>query len=386
MYTIRKFNNISDAIYESLPLSEYKFVNEGEDYDAAIVRSADLKDTVFPKELCAIARAGAGVNNIPLDACSEQGVVVFNTPGANANAVKELVICALLLSCRRIVPGIEWVEQQESDVAKKMEKAKKNFVGSEIAGKTLGVVGLGAVGVMVANAAAALGMKVLGCDPYLSVEMALRLDSRVQVVKTNDEIYRAADFITLHVPENEATRGMINKDKIALMKNDVAILNFARGGLVVDDDILEAIENGQMDIYITDFPDDKINHHERIIATPHLGASTPEAEENCAKMAASQLKEFLMTGSIRNSVNMPSCELPSFDGFRITAVNRNIPNMIGQMTAALNEGDYNIEHLFNRSRGDWAYTVIDVSKKPSDALIEAISAIEGIVKVRVLES
>ncbi len=385
MYTIKKFNNISDAIYDSLPLNGYKFVTDGDDYDAAIVRSADLKETQFPPQLCAIARAGAGVNNIPLDRCSEQGIVVFNTPGANANAVKELVICALLLSCRRIVPGIEWVERQDADVAKNMEKAKKNFVGSEIAGKTLGVVGLGAVGVMVANAAAALGMKVLGCDPYLSVEMALRLDSRVQVVKTNDEIYRAADFITLHVPENDATRGMINRDKIALMKNDVAILNFARGGLVVDEDILEAIDNGEIDIYITDFPNDKINHHDRVIAMPHLGASTPEAEENCAKMAAAELKEFLSTGNIRNSVNFPACEMPAFEDFRITVVNRNIPNMIGQMSAALTAEDYNIEHMNNRGKGDWAYTVFDVNKKPSDSLIAALNAIDGVVKVRVIE-
>ena len=385
MFTIKKFNNISDAIYESLPVTEYKFVTEGDDYEAAIVRSADLKETVFPKDLCAIARAGAGVNNIPLDRCCEQGIVVFNTPGANANAVKELVICALLLSCRRIVPGIEWVERQDSDVAKNMEKAKKNFVGSEIAGKTLGVVGLGAVGVMVANAAAALGMHVRGCDPYLSVEMALRLDSRVQVVKTNDEIYKAADFITLHVPENDATRGMINKDKIALMKNDVAILNFARGGLVVDEDILEAIDSNRIDIYITDFPNDKINHHDRIICTPHLGASTPEAEENCAKMAAAELKEFLTTGNIRNSVNFPPCEMPAFEDYRITVINRNIPNMLGQMTAALSAEEYNIEHMNNRGKGDWAYTVFDVNKKPSDSLVAALNAIEGVVKVRVIE-
>ena len=385
MFTIKKFNNISDAIYESLPLAGYKFVTEGEAYDAAIVRSADLKETVFPPQLCAIARAGAGVNNIPLDRCCEQGIVVFNTPGANANAVKELVICALLLSCRRIVPGIEWVEKQDADVAENMEKAKKNFVGSEIAGKTLGVVGLGAVGVMVANAAAALGMNVLGCDPYLSVEMALRLDSRVKVVKTNDEIFRAADFITLHVPENDATRGMINKDKIALMKNDVAILNFARGGLVVDDDILEAIDNNEIDIYITDFPNDKINHHDRVIAMPHLGASTPEAEINCAKMAAAELREFLTTGNIRNSVNFPPCEMPAFEGWRITVINRNIPNMLGQMTTALTAEDYNIEHMNNRGKGDWAYTVFDVNKKPSDSLIAALNAIEGIVRVRVIE-
>ena len=385
MFTIKKFNNISDAIYESLPLAGYKFVTEGEAYDAAIVRSADLKETVFPPQLCAIARAGAGVNNIPLDRCFEQGIVVFNTPGANANAVKELVICALLLSCRRIVPGIEWVEKQDADVAENMEKAKKNFVGSEIAGKTLGVVGLGAVGVMVANAAAALGMNVLGCDPYLSVEMALRLDSRVKVVKTNDEIFRAADFITLHVPENDATRGMINKDKIALMKNDVAILNFARGGLVVDDDILEAIDNNEIDIYITDFPNDKINHHDRVIAMPHLGASTPEAEINCAKMAAAELREFLTTGNIRNSVNFPPCEMPAFEGWRITVINRNIPNMLGQMTTALTAEDYNIEHMNNRGKGDWAYTVFDVNKKPSDSLIAALNAIEGIVRVRVIE-
>jgi D-3-phosphoglycerate dehydrogenase len=385
MFTIKKFNNISDAIYESLPVTEYKFVTEGDDYEAAIVRSADLKETVFPKDLYAIARAGAGVNNIPLDRCCEQGIVVFNTPGANANAVKELVICALLLSCRRIVPGIEWVEKQDSDVAKNMEKAKKNFVGSEIAGKTLGVVGLGAVGVMVANAAAALGMNVLGCDPYLSVEMALRLDSRVQVVKTNDEIFKAADFITLHVPENDATRGMINRDKIALMKNDVAILNFARGGLVVDEDILEAIDSNRIDIYITDFPNDRINHHDRIICTPHLGASTPEAEENCAKMAAAEIKEFLTTGNIRNSVNFPPCEMPAFEDYRITVINRNIPNMLGQMTAALSAEEYNIEHMNNRGKGDWAYTVFDVNKKPSDSLIAALNAIEGVVKVRVIE-
>ena len=384
MTTIKKFNHISDAIYESLPPGDYQFVTEGEDYDAAIVRSADLKQTEFPEKLCAIARAGAGVNNIPVERCSEQGIVVFNTPGANANAVKELVICALLLSCRRIVSGIEWVEQQDADVDKNMEKAKKAFVGGEIAGKTLGVVGLGAVGVMVCNAAAALGMNVLGCDPYLSVEMALRLDSSVRVVKTNEEIFRAADFITLHVPENESTRGMINRDSIALMKDSVSILNFARGGLVVDADILDAIEKERIGIYITDFPNDTINHRERVIAMPHLGASTPEAEENCARMAAAELKEFLTTGNIRNSVNFPICEMPAFEAFRITVINRNVPNMLGQMAAALTAEEYNIERMNNRGRGDWAYTVFDVNKEPSESLIAALNAIEGVVRVRVI--
>jgi len=388
MLTVKKFNKISDTIYTKMPKEKYTFIEEGEEYDAALVRSAELHDTVFPKGLLAIARAGAGVNNIPVDRCSEEGIVVFNTPGANANAVKELVICGMMLACRRIIPGVEWVEEQHSqnipDVAERMEKAKKNFVGQEIAGKRLGVIGLGAIGIMVANAAVALDMEVVGYDPFLSVDAALRLSRSVKLAKTLDDIYAECDFITLHLPQTPKTKGMINEEVIAKMKKGAVLLNYARGGLIDDDAVLKALDDGRLGRYVTDFPDDKIIGNPCVIATPHLGASTPEAEENCARMAAAQLEEYITNGNIINSVNFPNCEMPRGEGCRIAIINKNVTNMVGQITAVLANDGHNIEHMLNRSRGAWAYTLIDVLNEPAEKCISAIKAIEGVVRVRVI--
>ena len=388
MLTVKKFNKISDIIYTQMPWDKYNFVEEGENYDAVLVRSADLNDTAFPAELLAIARAGAGVNNIPVDRCAQQGIVVFNTPGANANAVKELVLCGMMLACRRIIPGAQWVqkqhEQQVPDVGKRMEKVKNNFVGQEIAGKKLGVIGLGAIGIMVANAAIALEMDVYGYDPYLSVDSALRLSRGVHLVKDPQEIYKNCDFITLHLPQTAQTRGMINNDTLGLMKDGAVLLNFARGGLVEDEALLTALESGKLGRYVTDFPDDRIIANENVIALPHLGASTPEAEENCARMAAAQLEEYIVNGNIVNSVNFPNCQIPRGNGWRLAIINRNVTNMVGQITAILAAEGHNIEHMLNRSRGDWAYTLIDVEAEPSVDCVKALSAIDGVVRVRVI--
>ncbi|MBR2635454.1 MAG: phosphoglycerate dehydrogenase [Oscillospiraceae bacterium] len=388
MLTVKKFNKISDIIYTQMPWDKYNFVEEGENYDAVLVRSADLNDTAFPAELLAIARAGAGVNNIPVDRCAQQGIVVFNTPGANANAVKELVLCGMMLACRRIIPGAQWVqkqhEQQVPDVGKRMEKVKNNFVGQEIAGKKLGVIGLGAIGIMVANAAIALEMDVYGYDPYLSVDSALRLSRGVHLVKDPQEIYKNCDFITLHLPQTAQTKGMINNDTLGLMKDGAVLLNFARGGLVEDEALLTALESGKLGRYVTDFPDDRIIANENVIALPHLGASTPEAEENCARMAAAQLEEYIVNGNIVNSVNFPNCQIPRGNGWRLAIINRNVTNMVGQITAILAAEGHNIEHMLNRSRGDWAYTLIDVEAEPSADCVKALSAIDGVVRVRVI--
>ncbi len=389
MYKVKKFNKISDVIYTKMDEARYTFTEEGEDYDVALVRSAELKDIVFPENLLAIARAGAGVNNVPVERCSEEGIVVFNTPGANANAVKELVICGMLLAGRRIVEGIEWVERQHDEgitgVDKNMEKAKKTMVGQELAGKTLGVIGLGAVGVMVANAAVALEMDVIGYDPYLSVNAALKLSRHVRLAKTMEEMYPQCDFLTLHLPLMDSTRGTINAEVIAAMRDGAVLLNFARGPLVDDDAVMEALESGKLSRYVTDFPDDKIVGTKNLIAMPHLGASTPEAEENCARMAAAQLDEYLTNGNIVNSVNFPACEMSRTGGYRIAIINRNITNMVGQVTAVLAGEGHNIDHMLNRSRGDWAYTLIDVAERPSEACVHALNAIEGVVRVRIID-
>jgi D-3-phosphoglycerate dehydrogenase len=388
MLTVKKFNQISDIIYTQMPKERYSFTEDGAEYDVALVRSAELADTVFPKNLLAIARAGAGVNNIPVDRCSEEGIVVFNTPGANANAVKELVLCGMLLACRRIIPGVEWVEEQHktntAGVAERMEKAKKNFVGQEIAGKTLGVFGLGAIGVMVANAAVALDMNVVGYDPFLSVDTALRLSRSVRLAKTPEELYPQCDFITLHLPQTEKTKGMIDEQVLASMKTGAVLLNFARGGLINDDAVLAALDAGQLGRYVTDFPNDKIIGNPNVIATPHLGASTPEAEENCARMAAEQLNEYIVNGNIKNSVNFPNCDMPRGSGVRIAIINKNITNMVGQITAVLAAGGHNIEHMLNRSRGAWAYTLLDIEGTPTEDCVHALAAIDGVVRVRVI--
>ncbi len=389
MYTIKKLNNISDAIFESLPAEQFSVSDGAQQFDAALVRSADMHEMALPDGLLAIARAGAGVNNIPIPACSEKGIVVFNTPGANANAVKELVICGMLLAGRRIVPGIEWLEQEGKNgttgLDKLVEKAKNQFVGPELAGKKLGVIGLGAIGVMVANAAShGLGMQVVGYDPYMSVEAAWHLTRAVKHAVSLDEIFGDCDYITLHLPLNDKTRGTVGAAEFAKMKQGAVLLNFARGGLVDDDAMLAALDEGRLLRYVTDFPNDRIVNHEGVIATPHLGASTPESEENCARMAARQLADYLINGNIRNSVNLPDCELPRLSGARVAIINKNITNMVGQITAVLAADGHNIEHMLNKSRGDYAYTLIDLLRAPSEACAARLRGIDGVLRVRVL--
>lgn len=389
MFKIKTLNNISDIIYQELNTEAYEVSDNTEQCDAVLVRSADMHHAQLPENLLAIARAGAGYNNIPVERCTEQGIVVFNTPGANANAVKELVLCGLLLSGRQVISGVEWLEQLGNDKAegleKIVEKGKNQFAGPELAGKKLGVIGLGAIGVMVANAAdKGLGMQVMGYDPYLSVEAAWNLTRSIIHVKNLSEIFANCDYITLHLPLTEKTRGMIGKAELAAMKQDSVLLNFARGGLVDDKALLESLDSGHLRHYITDFPNEDVLGHKGVIATPHLGASTPESEENCAQMAAQQLRSYLEDGNIINSVNMPHCELPRSEGYRIAVVNRNIKNMVGQITAVLAGAGHNIEHMVNSSRGEWAYTLLDLTTKPDEACLAQICGISGVVRVRVL--
>lgn len=389
MFTIKILNKISDVIYQELGREKYAVSEDAGQYDAILVRSADMLGAELPDDLLAIARAGAGYNNIPVDRCAERGIVVFNTPGANANAVKELVLCGMLLSGRQVVSGVHWLEQlcagPHDDIETLVEKRKNQFVGPELAGKKLGVIGLGAIGVMVANAAdKGLGMQVMGYDPYLSVEAALNLTRSIIYVKTLGEIFANCDYITLHLPLSDKTRGIIGENELAAMKPGTVLLNFARGGLVDDDALIKALGSGHLRHYVTDFPNDRVIGAEGVIATPHLGASTPESEENCAQMAAAQLRSYLEDGNITNSVNLPRCELPRNGGCRVAVINRNIKNMVGQMTAALAEAGHNIEHMLNSSRGEWAYTLFDLATEPDAACIERLCAIQGVVRVRVL--
>lgn len=390
MFKVKTLNKISGAINEKLVADKFTITDEGEDFDAAILRSADMHEMELPENLLAIARAGAGYNNIPVDKCSEKGIVVFNTPGANANAVKELVVCGMLLSGRKIIDAVEWLKAESAagitGLAKVVEKAKNNFVGPELSGKTLGVVGLGAIGVMVANTASlGLDMQVLGYDPFMSVDAAWHLTRSIKQAKSLDEIYANCDFITLHLPLNDNTKGMVGEKELAAMKPGAVLLNFARGGLVDDNAVLAALDNGKLGYYVTDFPNDVVSGRNGVIAIPHLGASTPESEENCATMAARQLRDYLLDGNIRNSVNLPDCVLPRGSAcVRVAIINRNVKNMIGQMTAILAEDGYNINHLINKSRGDWAYTMFDLDKALSEASINKLLAIEGVQRVRVL--
>lgn len=389
MFTIKTLNKISDVIYQELGCERYAVSDRAEQYDAILVRSADMQAAQLPDDLLAVARAGAGYNNIPVERCTERGIVVFNTPGANANAVKELVLCGMLLSGRQVVSGVHWLEQlhtkQPDDIEKLVEKGKNQFVGPELAGKKLGVIGLGAIGVMVANAAdKGLGMQVMGYDPYLSVEAAWSLTRSIIHVKNLCEIFANCDYISLHLPLNDKTRGMIGEAELAAMKPGSVLLNFARGGLVDDDALIKALESGHLRHYVTDFPNEQVLQAKGVIATPHLGASTPESEENCAQMAAQQLRSYLEDGNIINSVNLPHCELPRTGGYRVAVINRNIKNMVGQMTAVLAEAGHNIEHMLNSSRGEWAYTLFDLATEPDADCIERLCTIQGVVRVRVL--
>ena len=355
--------------------------------DAILVRSAKMHEMEFDKNLKVIARAGAGVNNIPLERCAEEGVVVFNTPGANANGVKELVIAGMLLAARDIIGGINWVQEYEEDgdIAKITEKKKKVFAGTELEGKKLGVIGLGAIGVLVANAAVHLGMEVYGYDPYVSVDSAWRLSRNIHHAKTADEIYKECDYITVHVPALEDTKGMINKDAISLMKKGVVILNFARDVLVNQEDIVDALVSEKVRCYVTDFPTKEIVGVRGAIVIPHLGASTEESEDNCAKMAAAEVKDFLENGNITHSVNFPDCDMGAKgEGERITILHKNIPNMIGQFTALLAEKNMNIEVMTNKSRKEYAYTMLDVDGTVSEDVEAQLAAVEGVLKVRVI--
>ena len=366
---------------------DYVMTENFQEADAVLVRSASMHDLSFPENLVAVARAGAGVNNIPLDKCTEEGIVVFNTPGANANGVKELVLAGMLLAARDIDGGIQWVKENSSDenIAKSMEKSKKMFAGTEIKGKTLGVIGLGAIGIEIANAADALGMEVYGYDPFLSVNGALRLSRQIKFVETTDAIFENCDYITLHVPLLDSTRHMINRDSIAKMKDGAVILNYARDLLVNDDDMMEALESGKIRRYMTDFPNPKTCQMKNVIATPHLGASTEESEDNCAVMAVNQLRDFLETGCIRNSVNYPNCELaPEECACRICILNVNKPNMIVSFTSVLSGAGINLPNMANKSRGGAAYTLIDCDTVPDEATIEKLRQIDGVKKVRVI--
>lgn len=358
-----------------------------ENPDAIMVRSADLHGIEYPDSLKAIARAGAGVNNIDLDACTKEGIAVFNTPGANANAVKELVIAGLLLGSRDLYHGMEWVNTQAGSetLAKDVEKQKKKYAGHEIAGKTLGVVGLGAIGSKLANTALHLDMNVMGYDPYLSVESALKLSRWIDHKTDLKALYADADFISLHLPLLDSTRGMIDKEAIAQMKDGVKILNFARGGLVDDDAILEALDSGKVALYITDFPDGKLAGHPGVIALPHLGASSAESEENCAVQAAKQLRAYLEEGSIINSVNLPNVSLELRMPFRVGVIHTNKPKVLSKITDFLSANGSNIENLLNKSRGDISYTILDLEDRPTDEALNAIRSIDEVIRVNLFE-
>ena len=384
IHCLNAIANVGTDIFDE----NYELTDNIEEADAIMVRSAAMGDMDFSENLLAIARAGAGVNNIPLERCADAGIVVFNTPGANANGVKELVICGMLLAARDVVGGIEWTRSiKDSDtIAKDVEKGKKNFAGGEIKGKKLGVIGLGAIGAEVANAAASLGLEVLGYDPFISVNAAWRLSRKIKHITDINEIFRECDYITLHVPLTDDNKGMIGKNSIPQMKDGVVILNFARDLLVDDDEMEKALESGKVARYVTDFPNTKSAKMEKAIVIPHLGASTQESEDNCAVMAANELVDYLENGNIKNSVNFPSCDMGvcQVEG-RVALLHKNIPNMIGQITSAFAKNGYNISDLTNKSKGTKAYTLIDIETKASESLINELNAIEGILKVRIIK-
>lgn len=366
----------------------YSETEKLDDADAVLVRSASMKEIELPGNLKAVARAGAGVNNIPLEKCAAEGIVVFNTPGANANGVKELVIAGLLLASRDIIGGAEWVRgyDGENDIAKQTEKEKKRFAGCELAGKKLGVIGLGAIGALVANAAVGLGMEVYGYDPYLSVDTAWKLSREIHHAASAEEIYQSCDYITVHVPAADATKGMIDREAFAQMREGVALLNFSRDVIVEEQALKEALAGGRVKRYVTDFPNEGIRGVEGTIILPHLGASTEESEENCARMAADEVRDFLENGNITHSVNYPDCSMGTCTaGARITILHRNIPNMIGQFTAHLAAAGMNISDMANKSRGEYAYTMIDVDNRNGQPLEELLAQVGGVLRVRVIE-
>ncbi|HHU78675.1 MAG TPA: phosphoglycerate dehydrogenase [Clostridiales bacterium] len=387
MYNIKLLNNISDVIYTNLVPERYRITDSSEDAHGILVRSANMHEMELPSSLLCIARAGAGVNNIPIEACTDKGIVVFNTPGANANAVKELVLAALFLSSRKISEGIMWTKSligKGSEIPKLIEKEKSRFVGPEIANKKIGVIGLGAIGALVANGAQALGMEVSGYDPYISVKAAWSLSRAVHRADSLDSLLAESDYITIHVPLMPDTKGLINKDFLSKVKKGVRILNFSRGELVVTEDMLEALRDGTVSAYVTDFPTEELIQAENVVPIPHLGASTPESEDNCAAMASSQVQYFLETGNIVNSVNFPNCEMPKSDHLRITVAHRNVPNMVGQIASILASHHINIANMMNKSKGNAAYTIIDIDNGAPDDLHNRLNDIDGVIKVRII--
>lgn len=386
MYKILTMNTISPIYKEILPAEEYEVSPTVENPDAILVRSADLHEFALPQSVKCVARAGAGVNNIPLDAFGEKGVVVFNTPGANANAVKELVLAGMLLASRDIVGGIAWCQslKGEEGVAKLVEKGKNKFVGPEIMGKTLGVIGLGEIGALVANAGNSLGMKALGFDPYISVAHAWMLSRSIGRAKSQDDLLAASDYVTVHVPLMDATRGMINEEFLAKMKPGAALLNFARGELADNDAVKAALRSGHLRAYVTDFPNEALLGVKGVIAIPHLGASTPESEDNCVVMACRQIDMYLKNGAIRNSVNYPACDLGVADGQRVAVLHANVPNMVGQITSAIAHDNINIDNMTNSSKGKFAYTVLHLDDVAPEDVIQSLSKVQGVYGVRVL--
>ena len=388
MYNVKLYNKISKVGLNDLDAAKYTCSEDFTDYDAVLVRSAKLHEVEFPKDLKCIARAGAGVNNIPIDRCSQEGIVVFNTPGANANAVKELVICALLLASRKVVQGANWVKGLKGtpDIGPAAEKGKSTYAGPEIAGKKLGIIGLGAIGVKVANAAVGLDMEVWGYDPFLSVDGALKLDRSVKHVTELDEIFANCDYITIHVPLLDSTKKMINKEAFEKMKDGVVLLNFARDLLVDEEALIEAVESGKVKKYVTDFANETVAGREGILVTPHLGASTEESEENCAEMAVKEIRDYLENGNIKNSVNYPNCDMGTCVAVgRISLAHSNTPNMISQVTKILGSEGLNIADMTNKSKGEFAYTLIDLESAASAKALDELKEIEGMYRVRVVK-
>lgn len=387
MFKYNCLNAISEAGLKSLS-SDFVKTDDVNEAEAILVRSAAMHDMEFSDNLLAVARAGAGVNNIPLDKCAEKGIVVFNTPGANANGVKELVIAAMILTSRNLIAANGWVNENKDDenIGKTMEKAKSKFAGREVKGKKLGVIGLGAIGVLVANAASSLGMEVIGCDPFLSVQNALNLSRKVKLVKEREEVFRECDYITVHVPLLDDTKEMINADTISMMKDGVIILNFARDLLVKEDAVIEGLASGKIAGYATDFPSVKLANTKGVVAFPHLGASTTESEDNCAVMAAAEITDYLENGNIRNSVNFPTCDMGvCSQAGRIAVLHKNVPNIISGLTTVFGQSGINIDKMMNQSRGEYAYSIIDIDKAGAKDIADEIATKEGILKVRVIK-
>ena len=388
MYRIKTFNKISPVGLNKFDPEHYAVSDSETNEDGILVRSAKLLDYEFPNSLLAIARAGVGVNNIPIDRCSQAGIAVFSTPGANANAVKELVLCAMLMGSRDVSGAIDWVRDQVAagvDVTTVVEKGKSAFVGPELYKKSLGVIGLGAIGSLVANLALSLGMDVYGYDPYLSVDAALRLDRHIHVVKDINELYKRADYITIHIHFTDKTKGMIDEKGIANMKRGVRFINLARGEIVDDDAMLSALDTGWVAAYITDFPNNRLVQHPHVVAMPHLGASTPESEQNCAAMAVDELRDYLENGNIRNSVNLPAVSMERSGVMRMCIIHKNVPAMLANITTLLSKDGVNVENLSNKSKGELAYTMVDLGTQVGQAVIEDVRNLANIIRVRVIE-